>query len=374
MKGHIIDALRRPGFSRRDFNRMLGAAGLSLAAMPILSKPSAAAGDLTFYTWSGYDVPEICPKYVAKYGGPPDFAIFASEEEALQKMLGGYNVDLAHPCHYNIKRWKDGKAIQAFDASRIPEYNNIWERFRTIPNTSFDGKPYFIPWDAGTSSIVYRTDLVDPADVADPSWALLFNEKYKGRLSMYDTDTTFIEIAARISGMYADYQHLSDEQLAKLKPLLVKQKSLMPYYWSDNTQIENGIASGELVAAYAWSGSYATLKSQGVAVNYMTPKEGILGYSCGLVRGANPPGSEDAAYDLINAMLDPEVGKFLMEVQGYYHSNAKSYELVSKETLANMGIEDPAKTFSALALDPEPEEPYRSKYIQFITEIKAGSS
>ena len=243
-----------------------------------------------------------------------------------------------------------------------------------FPNTSFDGQAYFIPWDAGTSSVVYRTDLVDPADVADPSWALLFNEKYKGRLSMYDTDTTFIEIAARISGMYADYQHLSDEQLAQLKPLLVKQKSLMPYYWSDNTQIENGIASGELVAAYAWSGSYATLKSQGVAVNYMTPKEGILGYSCGLVRGANPPGSEDAAYDLINAMLDPEVGKFLIEVQGYYHSNTKAYELVSKETLANMGVEDPAKTFSALTLDPEPEEPYRSKYIQFITEIKAGSS
>ena len=67
-----------------------------------------------------------------------------------RRWLGGYNVDLAHPCHYNIKRWKDGKVIQAFDTSRIPEYGNIWERFRTIQNTSFDGKPYFIPWDAGT--------------------------------------------------------------------------------------------------------------------------------------------------------------------------------------------------------------------------------
>jgi len=154
----------------------------------------------------------------------------------------------------------------------------------------------------------------------------------------------------------------------------VKQKSLMPYYWSEQTTLENGISSGELVAAYAWSGSYATLKSQGVSVAYMTPKEGILGYSCGLVRGANPPGSEEAAYDLINAMLDPEVGKYLIETLGYFHSNKKSYELVSKETLANMGIDDPEKTFSALALDPEPEEPYRSKYIQFVTEIKAGSS
>jgi len=42
----------------------------------------------------------------------------------------------------------------------------------------------------GLSSVLYRTDLVDAADVADPSWGLLFNEKYKGKLSMYDTDTT----------------------------------------------------------------------------------------------------------------------------------------------------------------------------------------
>ena len=129
------------------------------------------------------------------------------------------------------------------------------------------------------------------------------------------------------------------------------------------------------MAAYAWSGSYATLKSQGVAVNYMTPKEGILGYSCGLVRGANPPGSEEAAYDLINAMLDPEVGKYLIETLGYYPLQSEVLRTGRpKETLANMGVEDPAKTFGALTLDPEPEEPYRSRYIQFITEIKAGSS
>jgi spermidine/putrescine transport system substrate-binding protein len=374
MSKEAIAALRSGRMSRRDLNRALAAVGLSFAAMPLTTRRSRAAGSLNFFTWGGYDVPEAAPQYVAKHGGPPDFSIFASEEEALQKMLAGFEPDLMHPCSYNIKRWKDAGILQPIDVSRLPEYENIWERFRTIPETSFDGKVYFIPWDAGLSSVLYRTDLVDPADVADPSWGLLFNEKYKGKLSMYDTDTTFIEIAARISGLYEDYQHLTDEQLAQLKPLLAKQKSLMPFYWSDQTQMEQGIASGELVAAYSWSGSYATLKSQGVSVAYMTPKEGILGYSCGLVRGAKPPGSEEAMYDFVNALLDPEVGKYLMEVQGYYHSNSKTYDLISKDKLAELGLEDPAKTFGALRLDPEPDEPYRSKYIQFITEIKAGAS
>jgi spermidine/putrescine-binding protein len=303
----------------------------------------------------------------------PDFAIFATEEEALQKMAGGYNVDIAHPCHYNIKRWKDAGVIQPFDEKLLPEYANVWERLRTIPGTSFDGKVYFIPVDAGTSSIIYRTDLVDPADLADPSWGLLFNEKYKGRLSMYDTDTTFVEIAARISGMYEDYHHLSDEQLAVIKQLLVKQKGLMPFYWSDQTQVENGLASGELVAAYGWSGSYATLKAQGVAVNYMTPKEGVLGYSCGLVRGVNPPGDAQLAHDYANALLDPEAGRHLIEALGYFHSNRRTYELIDKQKLADMGIADVEATFASLSLDAEPEEPYRSKYIQLVAEVKAGA-
>ena len=107
----------------------------------------------------------------------------------------------------------------------------------------------------------------------------------------------------------------------------------------------------------------------------MVPKEGLLGYSCGLVRRAKAPGDEEAAYDFINAMLDPEVGQVADRGAGLLPLQPpKSYKMVDPRRPRQHGREDPAKTFGALALDPEPEEPYRSKYIEFITEIKAGSS
>lgn len=372
MSKEAIAALRNGKLSRRDLNRALAAVGLSFAVMPLTARGSRAAGEFTFFTWGGYDVPDAAPQYVAKHGGPPNFSIFASEEEALQKMLAGFNPDLMHPCSYNIKRWKDAGILQPIDVSRVPEYENIWERFRTIPETSFDGKAYFIPWDAGLSSVLYRTDMVDAADVADPSWGLLFNEKYKGKLSMYDTDTTFIEIAARVRGWYKDYLHLSDEQLAEIKTMLIKQRDLMKFYWSDQTQLEQAVQAGEIVAAYAWSGSVAQLKKQGVPIDYLTPKEGILGYSCGLVRHAKAPGDEQAAYDFINAMLDPESGKWLMESAGYFHSNRRTYKVVDPKVLSEMGASDPEATFAALSIDPEPDEPYRSKYIELVNNVKAG--
>jgi spermidine/putrescine transport system substrate-binding protein len=190
---------------------------------------------------------------------------------------------------------------------------------------------------------------------------------------MYDTDTTFIEIAARIKGMYADYLHLNDDQLAEIKEMLIKQKELMKFFWSDQTQLEQAVASGEVVAAYAWNGSVTNLTKQGVPVSYMVPKEGVLAWCCGMVRHAQAPGDEQAAYDLIDAMLDPEVGKYFVLEQGYYHANAKTYDLIDKETLTQIGLSDPGATFGSLDIAPEPEEPYRSKYIALVNEVKAGT-
>jgi spermidine/putrescine-binding protein len=372
MISSTIKSLRKGQLSRREILQAMSMLGLSAAALPLAGGAARAAPKLDVFTWGGYDVPEAFPQYVATHGGPPNFSLFATEEEALQKMMAGFEPDLAHPCHYNIKRWKDAGILKPFDTAKIPEYPNLWERLRTIPETTFDGAVFFIPWDAGTSSIAYRTDLVDPADVADPSWGLLFNEKYAGKLSMYDTDTTFIELAAKVLGMGQDYLHLSDEQLAQIKPLLVKQRDLMKFYWSDSGQMEQAMAAGEIVAAYAWSGSYAVMKGQGLPVAYMVPKEGILGYSCGLVWNKNGHGDEAAVYDFVNALLDPESGKWLIEGAGYFHSNKRTYKIVDPAVLSNMGASDPEATFASLAIEPDAEEPYRSKYIELVNNIKAG--
>ena len=72
MRGNPIrDDLLRGRLSRRDLNKMLAAAGLSLVAMPLGRNARAAAGDMTYFTWSGYDLPGLFPGYVSKHGGPP---------------------------------------------------------------------------------------------------------------------------------------------------------------------------------------------------------------------------------------------------------------------------------------------------------------
>lgn len=370
-KNELLGGLKSGKLSRRDFTRALGAVGLSITALPMLRSPAKAAANLTVFGWAGYDVPELFPAFVEKYGEAPEYPLFGSEEEALQKLLAGYQVDVMHPCSYNCKRWRDAGVLAPIDTSRLSNYADIWPKFQEIPQTKADGKTWFVPFDCGNASILYRTDLVDPADVADPSWALLFNEKYKGRLSMYNTDTTLIEIAARVLGL-PNFNSLSDEELELVRPMLVKQQSLMRFYWDDATQIEQAMASGELVAAYAWNGSVKALREQGVPVEYMIPKEGILTWVCGLTMSSSPIGDEQAAYDFIDAMISPEAGEFLIAEQGYGHSNRKAYERVDPKVLADLGFDNAEEKFALATVSDEADEPYRSKYIALVEQVKAG--
>ncbi|HWA43258.1 MAG TPA: extracellular solute-binding protein [Hypericibacter adhaerens] len=367
----FAERLLKRELSRRDIQAGLAKMGLGVAAMSMLpSAAKAAPPKLTVYEWAGYDVPDLHQSYIKKYGGSPDFPLFASEEEALQKIVSGFKVDLAHPCSYNVKRWREAKILEPIDTSRIPNYVDIWPKFKEIPQTQADGKTWFVPFDCGNSSILYRTDLVAPEDVKDPSWSLLFNEKYKGRLAMYNTDTTLIEIAARVLGM-KNFNSLSDEELEKVKPLLKKQREVLRFYWDDATQIEQALASGELVAAYAWNGSVKVLKDQGVPVEYMVPKEGILTWVCGLVRVTGGQGDEQAGYDFIDSMLSPESGVFQIST-GYGHSNRKSYEMTDPKVLAALGFDNPEEKFARADVSDEADEPYRSKYIALVNDIKAG--
>lgn len=65
MSKEALAALRQGKLSRRDLNRALAAVGLSFAVMPLTARSGRAAGNLTFFTWGGYDVPEAAPQYGA---------------------------------------------------------------------------------------------------------------------------------------------------------------------------------------------------------------------------------------------------------------------------------------------------------------------
>jgi spermidine/putrescine transport system substrate-binding protein len=331
-KEDIVEQLATGQMSRRKFNQSLMALGATMVMMPVGSRSAVAASDdhPTVFTWEGWDVPELHQSYLAKHGESPNMAIFGDEEEAFAKMRAGFKVDLTQPCTYKVPIWKDAGILEPIDTSRLSNWDDLIPSLKTIPGTFEGDKQYFIPTDWGLTSVLYRADLA-PEYAGNESWGMLWDPKYKGRLSMADSLIDGVMVAAIYIGA-KDPFNMTDEEMAKTRAALKDQLPLMRYYWSSPADIEQALASGELVAASAWNSSYAALKKEGFDVRYSSPKEGAMTWVCGFcLMSDHDPAKLDRIYDYLDAYASVESGVFALTEYGYGHGNLKAFAKVEQD-------------------------------------------
>ena len=332
-KEDIVEQLATGQMSRRKFNQSLMALGATMVMMPVGSRSAFAASDdhPTVFTWEGWDVPELHQPYLAKHGESPNMAIFGDEEEAFAKMRAGFKVDLTQPCTYKVPIWKDAGILQPIDTSRLSNWDDIIPSLKTIPGTFEGDKQYFIPTDWGLTSVLYRADLA-PEYVGNESWGMLWDPKYKGRLSMADSLIDGVMVAAIYIGA-KDPFNMTDEEMAKTRAALKEQLPLMRYYWTSPADIEQALASGELVATSAWNSSFAALKKEGFDVRYSSPKEGAMTWVCGFcLMSDHDPAKLDRIYDYLDAYASVESGVFALTEYGYGHGNINAFAKVEQDS------------------------------------------
>ena len=355
--------------NRREFNRGLAAVGLSLVTYPIIKGPARAAGELVVVTWPGYDVPELMGDFIAKYGRAPDYSYFGSEDEVFSKVHAGYAPDLLHPGNYIVRKFVDADLLQPIDTDRLKVWPDIAPEIRDVAGAIHNGKRYFIPAEFGHTSVLFRTDLVDPKYVEENTLEIVFDERYAGRIAWTDDSGANIRVAALVLG-YENIWDLNDDQLEEVRKLLTKQRKLVRFYWSDPTEMEQSMASGEVVMAWGYNQSLVSLKRQGLPVAFMTPKEGLFAWGSGFIMHKDVE-DEQAAYDYIDAWIAPESGAWLIDNYGYASSNLKAYGLVASERLDELGFSNPEevirKTIFFQALEPEVDAKYEAIY----TEVRA---
>lgn len=368
----VPNRCRAGGASRRDFAKALGAAGLGLVTLPLAAKRAkAAADDLHIFEWAGYEIPELHPSYIEKHGGSPRVSLFGEEEEAFAKLMTGYAVDTCHPCTASVRKWYDAGLIDPIDTSRLDHWVDIFPSLKTLEGTTANGQNLLVPFDWGNSSVLYRTDLVEPGFLDNESWEILFDERYAGRLAMYDSVDAAMGVAGLVIGADNPFD-MAAEELDRACTLLRKQRDLLRFYWTDRTQVQQALASGELVAAYAWNSEYWALKAGGQPVAYATPKEGIYTWVCGLVRVKAGVADEELVYDFLNAVTSPEAGEFLLNEYGIGHANMETMRRAPREQLDRLGIRDPVSHLANGVFFAEIAPEVRQKYIQAFEEIKAG--
>jgi spermidine/putrescine transport system substrate-binding protein len=143
-------------------------------------------------------------------------------------------------------------------------------------------------------------------------------------------------------------------------------------YTDDETTLEQALASGEIVAAMTWNSSPVALKGEGVPVTYANPKEGALTWVCGAMMLKDAP-NPDKALDVIDSLLSVEAGVWLIDENGYGHSNIKAFEAVSEERLAELGLSrDPSDLLDAGKFQVPQTQEFETAMNEEFEKIKAG--
>ena len=129
----------------------------------------------------------------------------------------------------------------------------------------------------------------------------------------------------------------TQENLDKVAALLRKQRPLIRTYSSSPTELNQALASGEMVAAMTWNDSLVSLRAEGIPVKFAKPKEGALTWVGGVMIHKDAP-HLDKAHDIVDAMLSYERGRYEISEDGYGHSNAKALASFTEKELADLGL------------------------------------
>ena len=207
--------------------------------------------------------------------------------------------DLMHPCIENVQDYVNSNLVQPWDTSLLPSFKNLNPAL--TERGMVNGQQYFIPWDWGYASILYRTDMVDAADAT--GWELFWNEKYKGRISMWDGAQSNFEVAALKLG-FPEMDNQTSDQVQQSKDALIEQKPLNKFYWqSTYSDMQPAFKAGDIWIAYSWQDGYVNMKAEGLAVEFMQPSQGKLGWVCGFMLGANTKNYHHA-HKYVESFLD----------------------------------------------------------------------
>lgn len=281
---------------------------------------------LNVYNWGDYIDESVIKDFEKEYGIKVNYETYDTNESMYTKIKsGGSNYDVCIPSDYMIQKMINEDMLEKIDFNNVTEYKNIDDKFK---NLAFDSKDeYSVPYMWGTFGIVYNSTTVK--ETVD-SWDILWNEKYKGEIVMFNSLRDTIAISLKRLGY--SINSVNTKEIEEAKKELVAQKPLVRAYVVD--EVKDIMRQGEAAMAVVWSGDAVTLLNENPDLKYAIPKEGSNKWFDSMVIPKGAKNKKEAEL-FINYMTRPDVAKKNVEYIGYSTPNKEAYKLLDEETRNN---------------------------------------
>ena len=342
---------KKGSVTRRHF---LGVTGLGLAtsvlgaAMPGLRNAAWAQTDVgdrvVLATWPNYHDPANFDAFAAASGAAVDMSVFGSNEEMLAKLqAGGSGWDVFVPTNYTITTYVAEDLIIPLDLSRIPNYDAAAFDQRFAAPGTVDGTVYAVPKNWGTTGFAVNTSQTGGKTLTSwkDFWDITMAE-FSGRTMVHDYQLTTIGAALKYYGY--SFNSLDPKELADAETLLLAAK---PHLFAISSDYQPSMRAGDAWMTICWTGDAKQMNRDMPEIAYVLGKEGGELWSDFY---AIPKGAPhlDAAYALINFLLDPQVNAAESLFHGYPVADSRVNALLPPEVLNDPILYPAADLLSAL--------------------------
>ena len=339
---------KKGSVSRRHF---LGVTGLGLATSVLgstLARQAMAQANIgdrvVLASWPNYHDPADFESFKAATGAAVDLNVFGSNEEMLAKLqAGGTGWDVFVPTNYTITTYVELGLIEPLDMSKLPNYdpNSFDPRFAG-PGT-VDGKIYAVSKDWGTTGMA--TNTANNNGKALTSWKEFWDitrAEFSGRTTVHDYQLTTIGNALKYFGY--SFNSVDPKELADAEKLLLDVK---PHLFAITSDYQPAMRNGDAWLAMCWTGDGKQLNRDMPEIQYTLGKEGGEIWSDFYAVPVGAP-HRDAAYALINYLLDPAINMKETLFHGQPVADARVNAMLPPERLADPILYPAAELLNAL--------------------------
>jgi spermidine/putrescine transport system substrate-binding protein len=371
MSTHDSSPKHDRALSRRTL--LKGAAGAAAGASALgAAVAQASTGRAPFYvnlrqdkgevvTYNFYQpwIDAVAPKFEEATGIKVNqMGAYSSNDEWWARLNAGESFDFFIPTTDWLQRAMTADLVHELDYDKLPNIKNLYPDWQKNEVYQKDGKIYAIPFARVYYCLTYNTNEFSEAP---ESWAVTWDEKYKGKITMQDNAQARVGTTALLLGD----DPLNPTKWDEIKDKLLEQNKLVSKYWTDYQNGMEMFVNEEVLVGQLTAGRTRMGKAGGAPIDWTVPKEGVLTF---IDTFAIPKTSKNPenAHTFINFLLQPDISAMEMEMMYYDTLNEAARDELPEDLRKQFDVPEGAKLVLSTDLDAQ----VRSKMDELWTEVK----
>jgi spermidine/putrescine transport system substrate-binding protein len=253
--------------------------------------------------WPSVMDAEYFQEFEKKTGIKVYLTYFDSYEELVVKLrAGGGDYDLVMAADYVVNILKEEGLVKKIDRQKIDFWQSL---YKPLLGLYYDRlNEYTIPFAWEIYGIGINTDYFKDA-MPPATWGLLFDPAIApARLGMLDDAREVVSIAALYLFGKKKKNDITDDELEKVKQLLLAQKKLVAMYTDLRTDYL--LASGTVPVVLGISSNIYNAMRQRKNIQFLLPKEGSF-LVIDVMLLPHTTQKENLVYEFLNYLYKPEI-------------------------------------------------------------------